>query len=114
MFKAKQNKMFKAMSSFKCEADEASRSKKVKLNLKSLHGGVRYMVDNVKNYKTHKSITTSGSGGVSFHQPIIIHSKSEPHGGRGAAEKFELFANLSKYATEWPKNGQKLPKMALE
>ena len=105
------------MSSFKCEADEASMSKKVKLNLESLHGGVRYMVDsvkmahdmvdNVKNYKTHKSITTSGSGGVSFHQPIIIHSKSEPHGGRGAAKKFELFANLSKYATEWPKNGHK-------
>ena len=40
--------MFKAMSSFKCEADEASMSKKVKLNLESLHGGVRYMVDNVK------------------------------------------------------------------
>ena len=30
MFKTKQNKMFKAM-------------KKVKLNLKSLHGGVRYI-----------------------------------------------------------------------
>ena len=61
--------MFKAMSSFKCEADEASRSKKVKLNLESLHGGVRYMVDNVKmvddmvdNVKNYK---TSGSGGVS-------------------------------------------------
>ena len=82
MFKANQNKMFKAMSSFKCEADEASRSKKVKLNLKFLHGGVRYMVDNVKmgddmvdnvkKCKTHESITTPGSWGVSFHQPITI------------------------------------------
>ena len=36
-----------------------------------------------------------------------IHSKSEPHDLNRAAKKFELSANLSKYATKWPKNGQK-------
>ena len=40
-----------------------------------------------------------------------IHSKSEPHDPNGAAKKIELSANLSKYATKWPKNGQKWPKM---
>ena len=38
---------------------------------------------------------------------VTIHSKSEPHDPNGAAKKFELSANLSKYATKWPKNGQK-------
>ena len=41
-----------------------------------------------------------------------IHSKSEPHDPNGAAKKFELSANLSKYATKWPKNDPKCPKVA--
>ena len=39
-----------------------------------------------------------------------IHSKSEPHNPNGAANKFELSANLSKYAPKWPKMTQNAPK----
>ena len=41
----------------------------------------------------------------------VIHSKSEDRDPKNPAKKIELSANLSKNATKWPKNGQKLPKM---
>ena len=39
-----------------------------------------------------------------------IHSKSEDLDPNYPAKKFELSANLSKYATKWPKNGPKRSK----
>ena len=41
-----------------------------------------------------------------------IHSKSGPGDPNRAAKKFELSANLFKYATKGPKNDPKCPKVA--
>ena len=52
---------------------------------------------------------------LSYREKVVmidtsIHSKSGPGDPNRAAKKFELSANLSKYATKWPKMTQNAPK----